>query len=116
MNTDETQVKNGNEEIRENLCASVAERKRSRLLPLDLARFLDAKVEQKDTFVCGSNRGCGGAGNHCRIERLRTLVNDRAPISPGAAAVRCTTKARERKNCPTSRRTRSASARNWSNN
>ena len=47
----------------------------SRLAPLDLARFLDAKVEQKDTFVCGSNRGCGGAGNHCRIERLRTLVN-----------------------------------------
>ena len=46
------------------------------LAPLDLARFLDAKVEQKDTFVCGSNRGCGGAGNHCRIERLRTLVAD----------------------------------------
>ena len=39
----------------------------------NLARFLDAKVEQKDTFVCGSTRGCGGAGNHCRIERLRTL-------------------------------------------
>ncbi|MDD5141170.1 MAG: acyl-CoA dehydratase activase-related protein [Verrucomicrobiales bacterium] len=48
----------------------------ARLAPLDLARFLDAKVEQKDTFVCGSNRGCGGAGNHCRIERLRTLVAD----------------------------------------
>jgi predicted CoA-substrate-specific enzyme activase len=47
----------------------------ARLTPLDLARFMDAKVEQKDTFVCGSNRGCGGAGNHCRIERLRTLVN-----------------------------------------
>ena len=47
----------------------------AKLAPLDLARFLDAKVEQKDTFVCGSNRGCGGAGNHCRIERLRTLVN-----------------------------------------
>ncbi len=47
----------------------------ARLAPLDLSRFLNAKVEQKDTFVCGSNRGCGGAGNHCRIERLRTLVN-----------------------------------------
>jgi predicted CoA-substrate-specific enzyme activase len=44
------------------------------LTPLDLATFLGAKVEQKDAFVCGSNRGCGGAGNHCRIERLRTLV------------------------------------------
>ena len=46
------------------------------LAPLDLKCFLSAKVEQKDTFVCGSNRGCGGAGNHCRIERLRTLVAD----------------------------------------
>jgi activator of 2-hydroxyglutaryl-CoA dehydratase/predicted nucleotide-binding protein (sugar kinase/HSP70/actin superfamily) len=44
------------------------------LAPLEPARFLGAKVEQKDTFVCGSNRGCGGAGNHCRIERLGTIV------------------------------------------
>ena len=44
------------------------------LRPLEAARFLEAKVEQKDAFVCGSTRGCGGAGNHCRIERLRTLV------------------------------------------
>jgi activator of 2-hydroxyglutaryl-CoA dehydratase/predicted nucleotide-binding protein (sugar kinase/HSP70/actin superfamily) len=42
--------------------------------PLELPRFLGARVEQKDTFVCGSNRGCGGAGNHCRIERIGTLV------------------------------------------
>ena len=47
-----------------------------RLAPLELAKFLGAKVEQKDTFVCGSTRGCGGAGNHCRIERLRTLVGE----------------------------------------
>ena len=46
------------------------------LAPLELVKFLGAKVEQKDTFVCGSNRGCGGAENHCRIERLRTLVTD----------------------------------------
>jgi len=46
------------------------------LAPLELAKFLGAKVEQKDTFVCGSTRGCGGAGNHCRIERLRTCVGD----------------------------------------
>jgi activator of 2-hydroxyglutaryl-CoA dehydratase/predicted nucleotide-binding protein (sugar kinase/HSP70/actin superfamily) len=49
-------------------------------LSLDLSRFLNAKVEQKDTFVCGSNRGCGGAGNRCRIERLRTLVNSQRSI------------------------------------
>ena len=48
----------------------------ARLVSLDPAQFLAAKVEQKDTFVCGSTRGCGGAGNHCRIERLRTLVNE----------------------------------------
>ena len=48
----------------------------ARLVPLEPARFLGAKVEQKDNFVCGSTRGCGGAGNHCRIERLRTLVAD----------------------------------------
>ena len=54
------------------------------LMPLDAARFLEAKVEQKDTFICGSTHGCGGAGNHCRIERLRTLVgNQRANFTWG---------------------------------
>jgi activator of 2-hydroxyglutaryl-CoA dehydratase/predicted nucleotide-binding protein (sugar kinase/HSP70/actin superfamily) len=47
------------------------------LPPLEPARFLEAKVEQKDTFVCRANCGCGGAGNRCRIERLRTVVGDR---------------------------------------
>lgn len=55
---------------------AIRELQAARLAPVDLARFLTAKVEQKDTFLCGSTRGCGGAGNHCRIERLRTLVND----------------------------------------
>ncbi|ACL67281.1 CoA-substrate-specific enzyme activase [Anaeromyxobacter dehalogenans 2CP-1] len=41
---------------------------------LDLSRFLAARVERKDTFVCRSAEGCGGAGNRCRIERLRTAV------------------------------------------
>ena len=35
----------------------------ARLPALDPARFLEARVEQKDTFVCRSNSGCGGAGN-----------------------------------------------------
>jgi len=47
----------------------------SRLPALDPTRFLEARVEQKDTFVCRSTSGCGGAGNHCRIERLRTVVS-----------------------------------------
>ena len=41
---------------------------------LDPARFLEARVEAKDTFVCRSTRGCGGAGNRCRIDRLATVV------------------------------------------
>ena len=41
---------------------------------LDAARFLGAKVESKDTFVCGSTSGCGGGGNKCRIDRLTTVL------------------------------------------
>ncbi|MBI4818003.1 MAG: CoA activase [Deltaproteobacteria bacterium] len=41
---------------------------------MDLSRFLEARVERKDTFVCNSTQGCGGAGNHCRINRLTTVV------------------------------------------
>lgn len=37
-------------------------------------RFLDAQVTGKDTFICKSTQGCGGAGNYCRIERLTTRV------------------------------------------
>jgi predicted CoA-substrate-specific enzyme activase len=40
------------------------------LAPLELVQFLEAKVDRKDTFVCNSLQGCGGVGNHCRIERL----------------------------------------------
>ncbi len=53
---------------------------RSQLAPLDPARFLEAKVDQKDTFLCSSTRGCGGAGNHCRIERLHTVIRDHRQI------------------------------------
>jgi predicted CoA-substrate-specific enzyme activase len=42
---------------------------------LSLARVLDARVEQKDQFICNSTKGCGGAGNKCRIDRLRTNVD-----------------------------------------
>jgi predicted CoA-substrate-specific enzyme activase len=42
--------------------------------PLDGRRFLDARVEKKDRFVCGATSGCGGGGNKCRIDRLTTLV------------------------------------------
>lgn len=46
--------------------------------PLDPERFLQAHVEGKDTFNCKATVGCGGAGNRCRIERLRTVVAGKA--------------------------------------
>jgi len=44
---------------------------------IDPGRFLAAAVEQKDTFVCNSAQGCGGAGNKCRIDRIATIVQDK---------------------------------------
>jgi activator of 2-hydroxyglutaryl-CoA dehydratase/predicted nucleotide-binding protein (sugar kinase/HSP70/actin superfamily) len=41
---------------------------------VDLQRFLEARVEAKDTFICKATTGCGGAGNKCRIDRLQTVV------------------------------------------
>ncbi len=43
---------------------------------LDLTRFLGARVETKDNFLCKATTGCG-TGNRCRIERLRTMVEAR---------------------------------------
>ncbi len=45
---------------------------------LDPERFLAARVEAKDHFLCRATAGCGGSGNLCRIERLRTRVSDRS--------------------------------------
>ena len=42
--------------------------------PLDPRRFLEAEVQKKDTFTCKSQKGCGGAGNRCRIDRITTVV------------------------------------------
>jgi predicted CoA-substrate-specific enzyme activase len=41
---------------------------------IDPRRFLEAEVLGKDVFSCKSNKGCGGAGDRCRIDRLKTLV------------------------------------------
>ena len=42
--------------------------------PLDPALFLGARIEKKETFVCKATVGCGGTGNKCRIDSLRTWV------------------------------------------
>lgn len=41
---------------------------------LDMSRFLGARIVKKDSFICNSNKGCGGAGNKCRIERILTSL------------------------------------------
>ena len=55
---------------------TAAVRQASRLSPLAPDRFLTAKVESKDNFLCKATTGCGGPGNRCRIDRLRTVVQD----------------------------------------
>ena len=42
--------------------------------PLDVRRFLEARVQKKETIVCRSTKGCGAPGNRCRIDRLTTDV------------------------------------------
>ncbi len=44
------------------------------LAPLDPQRFLSARIVARDHFVCRSTQGCGGKGNLCRIDRIRTEV------------------------------------------
>ena len=39
--------------------------------------FSEVRIDRKDTFVCRSNRGCGGVGNKCRIDRILTTTADR---------------------------------------
>jgi predicted CoA-substrate-specific enzyme activase len=43
----------------------------------DPQRFLEALIESKETFICHSKSGCGGAGNRCRIDSINTRVAGR---------------------------------------
>ncbi len=43
-------------------------------IAIEPARFLEARVESKDVFVCKAVSGCGGSGNKCRIDRISTTV------------------------------------------
>ncbi len=53
---------------------------------LDPRRFLRARVESKDAFVCKSVAGCGGSGNKCRIDCLTTqLEGDRRRFTWGGS-------------------------------
>ena len=43
----------------------------------DPQRFLDARIESKETFICHSKSGCGGTGNRCRIDSINTVLTGR---------------------------------------
>ncbi len=44
--------------------------------PADLSIFLGAELLSRQTFPCGSNKGCGGNGNHCKIEKILVSINN----------------------------------------
>jgi predicted CoA-substrate-specific enzyme activase len=67
---------------------------------LPVPSFLNARVEQKDTFICGSNRGCGGTGNHCRIDRLRTRVDSQRALFTWGGGCSLHDKATRKKKLP----------------
>lgn len=43
-----------------------------------LSDFLDSELMERHTFVCASNKGCGGTGNHCKIDKISVRVRGRA--------------------------------------
>jgi predicted CoA-substrate-specific enzyme activase len=68
--------------------------------PLDPARFLAARVERKEVFVCKSTQGCGGTGNSCRIDRLRTVVDGQRQAFTWGGACSLYDKGTRRKKLP----------------
>ncbi len=73
--------------------------------------FLDARIESKETFVCRSKTGCGGAGNRFRIDRSTRSSPGVGSDLTGAAPERFMTKTRANASRPTSRPIPSANAR-----
>ncbi len=78
---------------------------------LDPARFLDARIEKKESFVCKANVGCGGAGNKCRIDSITTLTAGQRQRFQWGGPARSTTRAPASGSCPIARPIRSANAR-----
>jgi len=50
---------------------------RSGASSLDPARFLEARILKKESFVCKATQGCGGTGNLCKIDAIRTIVSEK---------------------------------------
>ncbi|MDE3187024.1 MAG: CoA activase [Acidobacteriota bacterium] len=68
--------------------------------PLDLRRFLEAKVEERSTFICNATVGCGAPGNRCRIDRLRTRVAGEAGMFTWGGACALHERATRRRKLP----------------
>ena len=68
--------------------------------PLDLRLFLEAKVEERSTFICNAIVGCGAPGNHCRIDRLRTRVAGTAGMFTWGGACALHERATRRRKLP----------------
>lgn len=54
--------------------ARLARKSVKRVEALDLSVFMDSELIERKTFVCASNKGCGGNGNHCKIDRIVVKV------------------------------------------
>ncbi len=80
----------------------------------DPQRFLDARIESKETFICQLEDGLRRRGQPLphRFDP-HGGHRPRTSVSTGAAPARSTTRARAKRNCPTFRPIRSASARRW---
>ena len=72
----------------------------SEVPPLDLNRFLEAKVEERSTFICNATVGCGAPGNRCRIDRLRTVVAGKGGMFTWGGACSLHEKATRRRKLP----------------
>jgi len=67
---------------------------------LEMGRFLEAKVEERSTFICNATVGCGAPGNRCRIDRLRTRVAGTAGMFTWGGACALHEKATRRRKLP----------------
>ncbi|MCL2326145.1 MAG: acyl-CoA dehydratase activase-related protein [Proteobacteria bacterium] len=42
--------------------------------PLPLDAFMSAEISSRQVFVCNSNKGCGGSGNRCKIDKIQVQI------------------------------------------
>lgn len=55
--------------------ARLAKKNIGQCAPANMALFLSATLRARHSFVCASNKGCGGTGNHCKIDKIDVTAN-----------------------------------------